>query len=222
MAAELHRQLLGLTEVQEDDLRPRADEQVAGMRVGVEEAVAQDLLRVRLHEHSRNVAGIDAGRCQGFAVGDLDAVHELHHQDGARSVLPVDIGHGHGWRIACVRGNALGVAPFVDEVQLLRDVGPQLVGHEAIVDAAVEAVEDADEEGEVGEIDVHDPGDAWVLDLDGRLAAIVERGAVDLSERRRGDRLLIEAREHRVQRLAQLRFDHAANDRERLGRHAVL
>ena len=222
LAAELLRQLLRLAEVQEHDLRPGPHQQIAGVRVRVEEAVAQDLLRVRLHQHPRHLAAIDACRCQPFAVGDLDAFHELHHQHGARRVFPVDVRHGHGRRIARVRGDALGVAPLVDEVQLFRDVRAQLVGHEAIVDAAVQAVEHADEERQVRQVDIDDPSDARVLHLHGGLAAIVQRRAVHLRQRRRRDRLLVEAREHRVQRLAQLRLDHTADHRERLRRHAVL
>ena len=55
---------------------------------------------------------------------------------------------------------------------------------------------------EVLQVGAHGGVDAGVLDLHRDLAAVVERRAVDLPDRRGGDRLLVERREHAVQRLA--------------------
>ena len=57
----------------------------------------------------------------------------------------------------------------------------------------------------------HRAGDARVLDLDGDLAAVAQRRAVDLPDRGRRDRLLLEGREHLGDRLFQVVLDHAAH-----------
>ena len=55
-------------------------------------------------------------------------------------------------------------------------------------------------------------GDARVLDLDGHLAAVLgERRAVDLPDRGRRDRLLVEAREDLRDRLFEVLLDHPAH-----------
>ena len=64
--------------------------------------------------------------------------------------------------------------------------------------------------------------DPRVLHLDGHLAAVLgERGAVDLADRRRRDRLLVEALEELVDRIFEVLLDHPAHLLEGHGRGRV-
>ena len=60
-----------------------------------------------------------------------------------------------------------------------------------------------------------------VLHLDGDLAPVVEGRAVDLPDRRGGDRLLVERREDAVEALAVLALEHAPHVVERHARRGV-
>ena len=62
--------------------QPRAGlhAQIAGMRVGVQDAQVQHLLGVEIVEQTRHLVGGDARLLQGFAVGNLDALDVLHHE----------------------------------------------------------------------------------------------------------------------------------------------
>ena len=69
-------------EVEEDDLTGlRVDEDVARVRIAVEEAVDEDLLDERPDEDRAQVGRVHAGGAQALDVGDLDALHELRGQD---------------------------------------------------------------------------------------------------------------------------------------------
>ena len=67
----------------------------------------------------------------------------------------------------------------------------------------------------------HEPRDLRPLHLDHDLLARAQPRRVHLRDRRRGEALLVEAREHLLERPAELLLDDRAHDRERLGRHAV-
>ena len=77
-------------------------------------------------------------------------------------------------------------------VELLDDPLSDLLGDRLDVEARSHPLEQAHDQIEVLHVGAHRAGDAWVLDLDGALAAVVQRRFVDLSDRRRRDRLLIE------------------------------
>jgi len=65
-------------------VRGRLDEQVPGVRIGVIEAVDEDLLAVGLDADARRLARIDAGRDEALEIGDLDAL--IHSVVSTRAV----------------------------------------------------------------------------------------------------------------------------------------
>src|SRR5919107_344019 len=65
-------------EVEEREVARVHHEQVAGVRVCVEEAVFQKLLQVRAHEQAVDLDGRDAPRLQAFQIRHLRAAYELH------------------------------------------------------------------------------------------------------------------------------------------------
>ena len=92
----------GNAEVDRDDGAVGLDEQIAGMHVGMEEAVAQRVAQERLDQVGGDRLQVVAGRLEGGDVVHLDAVDPLHGQDIASGALPV-----HG------RHAKAGVAPGV-------------------------------------------------------------------------------------------------------------
>ncbi len=80
----------GDAEIDGDDGAVRLDEQVAGMHVGVEEAVAQRVAQERLDEVGGDRLQVVAGGAQRLDVGQLDAVDPVHGEHVAAGALPVD------------------------------------------------------------------------------------------------------------------------------------
>ena len=90
-------------EIDGDDIAVRIHQQVAGMQVGVEEAVPERLVEegaCRLAEHFVRVM---AGRDQGVALVDRDALDALQREHAAAGPPPVDRRHQE----ACVLGEVL-------------------------------------------------------------------------------------------------------------------
>ena len=82
----------------------RLDEQVSGMHVGVEEAVAQSMAQEGLHQVRGDRLEVVAGVAQAFDVVQLDAVDPLHGEHVAAGALPVDGRHAEaGIVLACFR-----------------------------------------------------------------------------------------------------------------------
>ena len=94
-------------------------------------------------------------------------------------------------------------------VELLVDAQPDLLRDPLDVEAGRHPREQAHDHAEVLEVGADGAGDARVLHLDGDLAAVGERRAVDLADRRRRDRLGVELREDLVEGIVELGLDHA-------------
>src|SRR3990170_2138825 len=220
--AELVVQLAAEAEVQHDELRARPHEEVAGVRVGVEHAVQEQLLAVGVGDQLRYGLEVYAGVLEGADVGDLDPLEELHNQHAAGRVLPVDPGHDDIRPGGEVGGDELRVVALVDEVQLLRHVPADLLDDGPKVQVALQRRQDAQEESNAVQVRLYHVPDARILDLHGHRAAVFERGPVDLGERRRGDRLGFEVGEDVGQGTAELAGDLPLDDGEGAGRHLVL
>ena len=85
----------------------------------MEEAVAEDLLRVRVEQPRGHVCRIDPGSHQGGVIGDFDAVDVLEGQHAARRVAPQDARHAHLSVSGKVRCEGLGVLALGEVVGLL-------------------------------------------------------------------------------------------------------
>ncbi|MNT85944.1 hypothetical protein D3C72_2261730 [compost metagenome] len=69
------------------------DEDVAGVHVGVEEAVTEHLGEEDLNPALRQQFHVGAVGLQRGYVGDRNAVDALHHQYLLAAVIRVDLGH---------------------------------------------------------------------------------------------------------------------------------
>src|ERR1700733_10099032 len=115
--AERRRKILGQPEVEQHDSRTGLNQDVAGMRVGVEEAVAQDLVAKNLDELLRYEMLVDTGALERLDVGDLDALDQFHREHAPRGELAIYLGHQHHWiagEVAAHRGRVVGL---VNEVE---------------------------------------------------------------------------------------------------------
>src|SRR5208283_3547477 len=147
--AEGRRKILGQPEVEQHDSRTGLNENVAGMRVGVEEAVAQDLVAENFDELLRNEMLVDAGALERVDVGDLDALDQFHREHAPRGELAINLGHQHqriGGEVAAHDG---GVVGLVNEVELHRDVLERLAHEYAIVEVALEEREPSQHQRQV-------------------------------------------------------------------------
>ena len=89
-------------EIDGDDGAVGLDEQIAGMHVGVEEAVAQRMAQEGLDQRGGDRLEVVAGRAQALDVGHLDAVDPLHGEHVAAGALPVDGRHAEAGIVARV------------------------------------------------------------------------------------------------------------------------
>ena len=224
--AEARGQILGQAEIEQHQPRPAVGaplhQEVAGVGIGVEEAVAEDLLAVGLGQQPRHLVGVDSGRAQARHVGDLDAVDELHHQHAARGQLPVDARDRHVVAPAEHARHRLGVVPLVHEVELAGHVAGQLVDQRHQVEVALHEVDGPEQHAQVGQVAAHQRLDLGILDLDGHPLAAPEHRLMHLGQRGRSDRLALDRGEDIRQVAAQLALDRLLHHREGLGRHPVL
>ena len=188
-------------EVEEDDLLGRrVGQDVARVRIAVEEAVHQHLLDHRADEHRAERRRIEACLAQLIRLRDLDPVDELHGDDPLSGQVvvdgrDVDLGEaGHAVREAPRMVSLVPVVELLEDAcrELVDDAAePDLAGHR---DAAFGDRRQLLHDAEVGLRLGLDPGP---LDLDCHERPVMQRRLVDL----RGGR----GREgHRVERREQL------------------
>ena len=164
----------------------RQGQQVAGVGVGVEEAMLQQLLQGAVHAHLHQLVGVDAQFPYRLQVGELDAVDPLHRQHPPAGGLPVDAGHSNARVVGVQLGEGLSVAGLVAVVHLLKHPLAQLVdqGHQIGADQAHVAVEPGGDVAHDVEIERDLLAQAWALHLHRHLLAAVEYTLVHLAQRR--------------------------------------
>ena len=104
-------------------------QQIAGMRIGVEEAIFQQLLQISANQQAVNFDCRNAARAQPFDVGDLRATNELERQHATARVRPVDLRHSNHAPGAEVVAEAIGIPSFLHVVHLFKDGGVKLAQH---------------------------------------------------------------------------------------------
>ena len=174
------------------------------MRVGVEEAVHEDLLAVGLHHDPRDLVRVDARRDQLVRRRDLDAVDVLHREDPLGRVLPHDLGDAHVRAVPQLARDPLRALPLDHEIEFARDVVRHLPDEHAEVPFRLDAGQDADEQADRAQVRLDHPPDSRVLHLHRHIATVVRERTVHLRQRGRGDGLAREAREGLLRRGAQL------------------
>ena len=207
-------------EVEQPEGPAGVDENVAGVGVGVVEAVVQDLAEHRAEETIGELAPRDAAGVDRLRVGDGPAGDRLHHQDPIGRERGVDGGDLDAHVIRPVLAQACAGGRFVAVAQLVRDPVDQLAGEPLDAHALRRGnapVELRGGEGEHGAVAADEVVHAGSLDLDHHRLASVQRRAVGLADGRGGQGLRLERLEGVVRRLAELGLDHRANlvDRDR-------
>ena len=75
-----------------EDVLPRADKEIPGVGIGMEEAFAEDLLEVDVEQSIGSLDGVDPGRVEGLDVGDLVAFDVFEHDQARRTEFAIDRG----------------------------------------------------------------------------------------------------------------------------------
>jgi len=215
----LGRQAADDAEVHRDVLRaPRlmaADEDVAGVHVGMEEAVAKHLGEEDLHAALGELAHIGVLPRQPGHVGHRDAVDALHHQHLRAAIVPVDLRHVEQRRAFEIALELAGVGRFAQQVQLVVDgLGVVVDDFHQVQTARV----DGDALGAVGQHE--QPGQILTDDrlevrahhLDHHFLAGTQLGRMHLSHRGGGQRLAVEAGKDLPHRRTQLALDQRCGD----------
>ena len=197
--AELGRQAPHHPDVDEADdrlLGGAEDEDVPGMRVGVEEAVLEDHLD---HQPDGGLGDGGSRESCGDRRLDLLPVEELEREHVPARGLAIDLREADVPFVGEVQGEALGVVGLDLEVELAHDRAVELV-HETdgridlrLGDRALDRRRHHVEELEIARDRVADAG---ALHLHDHVDVPVRRrkdGAMHLPDRRRGEGLLLEA-----------------------------
>ena len=203
-------QLPRSAEVGERDASVGRGEEIPRMRVGMVEAVDEDLFVVADDALPGDLVAVDAVRVQLLEPVERDALHALEREDGRGRALPV-----HLWKEDVVVAlehvsEPLGVARLVYVVAFPLDRVRELVdqAHHVVAAPQIGAALDA---GRLGAEDVEvgrdDRFDARPLHFDRDRLPVVEHRHVHLADARRSGRNLRELGEELGERLAEHRLD---------------
>ena len=212
-------------EVEEGHAAVVRQEDVAGVRVGVEEPVDDDLVQVRAEELVGQRGAVDVDGRQRIEVRDLAALHELHRQH-AFGRVPLDRKRDddvlEALQVLRQPDEVLGLPPVVELGDERAPEGLDGLLELVAVSQRRMAIHEAREVPEGLEV-LGDPlADSGALDLHGDRPAVAHAGPVDLAERRRGEGLGLEGGKRPGDARSQLGFDDLLDLLERERLHAVL
>ena len=197
---------------------PVADEEVARMRVGMEEAVVEDLRGVVVEDLLADLLQVVAGSPQPVGRQDGDAVDVLHDQHVLATEFRVHVRAVDERHVLVQPRELLEVRRLALEVRLLEERGPQLLHHVAQVEHLVvlhEARRLARHHAHDVDVERHGGLHAGTLDLHRHDVAVREARLVHLCKRRAAERRgiygvedvalafavdVVEGREHLVER----------------------
>jgi hypothetical protein len=208
--------------------RVSGDEDVAGVHVGMEEAVAKDLGEKDLDAGARQRRQIDAGGDQRVGLTDRDAPHALHDHHRRRALIPVHFGHLQQPRTAEVAPQLRAVGGFAHQVEFVVEILGELADDFARLQPLAvrpDLFEQTGEGVEQRQIAGNDAVHAGAQDLDRDLVAPVlgpQAGEMDLGDRGAGHRRRIEFGKHLTGRPAIGLLDLRQGERRRERRHAIL
>jgi hypothetical protein len=136
LGLKLHGKPSDHPEIEEGQSAIRHHSQIAGMRVGVEEAVFEQLLQVGAREKPHHFRRVVAGSRELLDVGHLEPIYELHHDDSTSRQLVMNPRHVDFLPPCEVLLEDLCVACLLLVIQLFKDVGTELVKRPLPVDSA--------------------------------------------------------------------------------------
>ena len=212
---------------------------VAGVWVGVEKTILKGHLDDDPDGVASDALAIIAG---GDGLGQLLAVEKLQAEDAPRRGQAVDAGEADMRVAGEVFAEALGVLGLLPEIELGEDGALELLHHAHRVENAQlldRAVDDLGQDVKQLEVAFDGAFDAGALHLDHHLALLPgplgvlsvglgfvefggEAGAMDLADRRGGQRRVIEADKNLADGATERRFDFAPHRIEFDRRHVVL
>ena len=173
-------------EIHGSDDRSIHDEEVAGVGVGVEEAINERLLDDDLRGVEGNLMAVHPGDVQGLNVVHLDAADSLQDENPSSGVVPVDPGDVKIGFVGEVPPEAVGVAPLAAVVHLCPQGVGEFLGDRGQVVELPQRGTFLDQAGQVEEdLQIHGDEllDLRALNLDHHLLAAGQDGPVHLGQR---------------------------------------
>mmetsp|Transcript_15577 Transcript_15577/g.44183 ORF Transcript_15577/g.44183 Transcript_15577/m.44183 type:complete len:704 (-) Transcript_15577:2-2113(-) len=192
--------------VQVAQVAPPGGQQVAGMGVGVEVPVLEQLPQGALDPDVHKGDDFQARRPHGLVVRQLHPVHPLHRQHPAAAPLPHDFRHAHARDVPVQLRELLRALALLEVVQLAEEAPGELVHerHQPLREGG-DAVHEHHEPPQEEHVEGDGPADAGPLHLDGHL---LPRGRqppfVHLPQARRRHRLFAQLGEDLSHRPPQL------------------
>ncbi len=200
---ELRRQ----AEVEDDDPPGLVDQDVAGMEVGVHEAIREQHLEEGAKPDPREPPGIRAHLRR--RLEHLRAAHEPHGQHVSARQLGIQGREADVGVAREVRGEAFVVAGLDPEVELGGDRAPEFADalHRREQPQRGDQRDHARHRSHHREIEAHQIVEAGAANLDRDLLSARERGVMDLCDRCGRDRRAVERREQRFDRAVKVILD---------------
>src|SRR5947209_8124109 len=199
---------------------------VSWMRIGMEEALLKELVKIRLNRASSYLKAVNSLCLEPGIVVDFDAINPLEDQETTRGIFLIDPWNGDAWVMFEHLLEAFAVRGFRHVVDLFIH-GTFKFTIDAFQINEVAGVNKArnhpDHELERAEINTHKLIDVWPLHFDSDLLSCGgEHPLMDLSKRSGSRRLAFQGAEKVLDRFAEFRFDDGDDMTEWLGRHLIL
>ena len=197
-------------EVEQGDTPVVGQEDVAGVRVRMEEAVHEDLLQVRPEELLGQAAAVDVDPGERAERRDLGARDEVHRQDPGRGVVVDRLRDDDPLEVLERLAEGDHVLGLLAVVELAQERLAKLLDHALDVEALAHLGVSREHLRDLAEgLEVLDDllADRRPLDLHRHGTAVPQRRPMHLSERGRRDRFPVEARERLGDPHSQLGLD---------------
>ena len=199
---------------------------VAGVRIGMEEALLKELVKVRLNGAIGYFQAVNSFSLEPGIVVDFDAIDPLQHQETTRAICLIHAWNVNGGVMFEHLLEAFAVGGFGKVIDLFIHGAFKFAIHAFEINevAGVEkACNHQDHELERAEIHAHKLIDVLPLHFDSHLLPGGGKYAlVDLSKRSGSRRFLFQGAENVLDRLAEFRFDDGDDMTEGLGRDLIL
>ncbi len=201
------------------------DENVAGMHVGVEEAVAEHLGEKYFDAGAGQARDVHAFGAQRIDLRNRRAVHALHDHHAGGAPVPIHLGQDQQVGALEIAPQLRAVGRLAHQVQFVVQILVELGHHLARLQAPAVGPEGFQQAG--GDLQQRDVMldhrlDAGAQDLDRDLASVRQHREMHLGYRGRGHRLALEGGEHLIHRLAIGLFQFGDGQLRGKRRHAIL
>ena len=183
---------------------------VAGVHVGVEKTVSEDLGEKDGHAVAGELFDVHPSLAQALHLVDGHALHALHDHHVGHAIVPDDLRNHHQVQALHVAAQLGGVGGFAQQVELVVEVGVELGHHLSRLEALAvgrQALHPAGHHVHEGQVFFNQAQHAWPQDLDSHLAPLRQSGKVNLRDGGAGHGLALEGGKNLVQRAAKRALD---------------